>query len=68
MLGSKNRDYKTADRAVAVALDWHKKRMEELIEIGLGKEDASHRALKEYQQLPRKEHKRLIREWKEKHW
>lgn len=68
MLGSKNRDYKTGDRWVAVALDWHKGRMDALIAEGMAKEDASNKAFHEYRQMTKAEKNKLYKEWREKHW
>ena len=44
MLGSKNRDYKTGNRAVEANLNIHYKYMQQFIKEGLTKEDASKKA------------------------
>lgn len=41
MLGSKNRDYKTGDRAIRANMAVHKDRMGELVASGMTEKDAS---------------------------
>lgn len=47
MLGSKKRDYKTEHTRTVARLKRHKARMEELMEQGFSKEEASKKAYKE---------------------
>lgn len=47
MLGSKNRDYKTEDRAIRRRLALHSELMNKYIAEGITKEEASKRAFEE---------------------
>ncbi len=67
-LGSKNRDYRTSERRVQVALKYHREKMNVYIENGIEKGEASTKAFYDYKNLTPREQKKLLREWKEKHW
>lgn len=64
----KKRDYKTSERRIRVALKWHDDRVKELMESGMSKENSARMAIGEWFFLSKKEHNKLIKNFKERYW